>query len=390
MNLSKNIHLKINETIKNGSFYTPDNITKIAYDYISSFIEKDDNIIDFGCGYGAFISRFTKLKDINLIATDYDKTSYEFVSENFKNVKTIFENSLLNISRDKYNLSENDRLIVIGNPPYNDTTSFHKKGQKGYFDVDIDVKSRDLGMSFMKMYNKLKADYICILHPLAYLIKERNFLLLKDFFINYKPIDATIFSSSLFENIKKTNSKFPVVLITYKRSEMCRYTFDDISKFEFNILNSNNKFILNNYKTIDNWVTKYPTKNKDSKKIKFYTLRDINALSRNKTFIDKEISNSVDIELNDLYKYAWIDYFKNNFKPKNMYLYANLSPLIFDDINDDNIKKILISYVYNNNEILKNFIIKNNLDKDIKNIYNMESFNYNYDILKLKISSLYK
>lgn len=40
---------------------------------------------------------------------------------------------------------------------------------------DEDLFDRDLGVSFLKSYNKLKADVICILHLLSYLIKKTNF-----------------------------------------------------------------------------------------------------------------------------------------------------------------------------------------------------------------------
>src|SRR3989344_5858437 len=66
-------------------------------------------------------------------------------------------------------------IIAIGNPPYNDTTSIIRNSIKDTSiqdKIDADIKTRDLGMSFLLSYDKLKADYVCVLHPLSYLIKK--------------------------------------------------------------------------------------------------------------------------------------------------------------------------------------------------------------------------
>jgi len=81
-----------------------------------------------------------------------------------------------------FNISSNDELIIIWNPPYNDTTSIIRSNIKNNnLKMDIDIKTRDYGISFLLSYNKLNADIICVLHPLSYLIKKLNFNLLKDF-----------------------------------------------------------------------------------------------------------------------------------------------------------------------------------------------------------------
>lgn len=52
--------------------------------------------------------------------------------------------------------------------------------------IDNNVKTRDLGMSFLLSYNELKAKFVYVLHPLFYLIKQTNFKLLKGFSSNYQ------------------------------------------------------------------------------------------------------------------------------------------------------------------------------------------------------------
>ena len=170
LTLSKIEHLSKEDIIKNGSIFTPQHIVKIAEKWLSDKINDNDFIIDFGVGYGAFISEFLNYSN-NLIATDIDESSIKLVSSLFPKVKVILENSLINISRSKYGINESDTIIIIGNPPYNDLTSQYKKGQKGNLEIDDSIRARDLGISFLKMYALLQPEYICILHPLSYLIK---------------------------------------------------------------------------------------------------------------------------------------------------------------------------------------------------------------------------
>ncbi|CAJ0629637.1 359_t:CDS:2 [Entrophospora sp. SA101] len=89
----------------------------------------------------------------------------------------------------EYGIKDNQKLIIIGNPPYNDTTSLKaekiKENAQNILPIDPQIKSRDLGISFLRSYYQLKADYVCVLHPLSYLVKETNFNSLKEFKDNY-------------------------------------------------------------------------------------------------------------------------------------------------------------------------------------------------------------
>lgn len=388
MNLAKNIHSTKEEIITKGSIFTPQNIVEIAFSWLKDLISPNDTIVDFGVGYGAFISRFQTLTN-NLIGTDIDLESISFINKNFPNIKTFCENSLININREKYHLHSNDTIIIIGNPPYNDITSHYKKGEKGNPKIDDKVKARDLGISFMKMYSLLKPKYICILHPLSYLIKKTNFNSLKYFNKDYIITKGLIFSSSEFPSIKKGKTEFPVLLALYKREENINTNFSYIEDFTFNILNNKNSFKLNRFNFIDNWVRKYPNREKNNGDLLFYTLRDINALLRNKTFLDTFSNNGIKVTIENLYKYAWLDYFKNNFKPDELYLYGNLSPLYHKDLDNDILKKELISYIYNNNVIFNKYVNTNNLNNKVLSFYNMNNFNYNDNNIKTILESFY-
>ena len=244
--------------------------------------------------------------------------------------------------------------------------SLYKKGEKGSLICDENVSSRDFGVSFLKAYSKLEAKYICVLHPLAYLIKKNNFKSLGSFKENYRLIKSVIFSSRCFESIKKTNSEFPVIASLYERNSR-GMDIDFINNFEFKVYNSNKKIIFSKIITIDNKVDKYPKKGKHDG-LQFYTLRDINALMRNATFIEGNIPNGVEVKIENLYKYGWILFFKNNFRLlNNKYIYGNLSPLYPRKITKE-FKNASAYYAYNNNLLVRKYFFK----KDIENVYGYE------------------
>lgn len=369
--LSKNTHLTKEDIIKNGSIFTPKHIVDLVFKMTKKYINDETIIGDFCSGYGAFIDVFNKTKN-RCFGTEADSKSYEFLKDNFNN-EFFFENSLLNVTREKYNIKENDDLIIVGNPPYNDVTSQYKNGQKGSFLCDEGLKCRDMGVSFLRAYNRLCPSYICVLHPLSYLIKKQNFKMLGDFKENYRLIDATIFSSKEFESIKKSNAEFPVVAALYKREEN-GMDYEYINKFKFKILKCKKRFCLNEITTIDGKVQKYPTK-ENKTKLQFYTQRDMNSLLRNTAFIDGPRSNGVNIHIDNLYQYSWLYFLKQNFNPtNNKFLYGNLSPLYIKNIEENETKNSVVSYAYNNCDIVQKYYTKTEIEQEygiLKEDYSM-------------------
>jgi hypothetical protein len=64
--------------------------------------------------------------------------------------------------------------------------------------------------------------------------------------------------------------------------------YDYILNYNFKI-NNEKSFKLNEFDYIDNYISKYPNKfnNKiDENSLLFWTMRDINALKRNRTFVN--------------------------------------------------------------------------------------------------------
>ena len=71
-----------------------------------------------------------------------------------------------------------------------------------------------------------------------------------------------------------------------------------------------NKFSLSGFDYVTDEIAKYPAKRRYRPEILFYTLRDINALRRSRTFLTERIPNAVDIEPKKLAYYCYIDCFK--------------------------------------------------------------------------------
>lgn len=291
-----------------GQYYTPLKYINIVNEWLVNHgVTKDFTIADLSCGDGRFLQLPSYLSNPR-IGNDIDKQVIDGCIISDKTIAWFNKNVLLDVSRNQYGISEKSPLVIVGNPPYNDTTSHSKRSIKKSVEMDKDVKSRDIGMSSMLAYNKLKADYVAILHPLSYLVKEANLKVIKTFMDNYQIVEHMVFPSTEFDSVS-TISPFPVLCILYKRSEGCGITYKDIKQFKFKTIDDI-QFSLSDYDYITDYIQKYPHHKRYSTEILFYTLRDINALMRSKTFIEKRCGNAVDVDPDKLSYYCYIDCFK--------------------------------------------------------------------------------
>jgi hypothetical protein len=300
-------HLPKNERIQLGSYYTPEGLVHRVYDFIQPYVDNKKKkvvIFDSAGGCGAFLFG---IKQCDYRIADRDLNACRFLKQHFDQQNVFHTNTLIEVNRTKYVISPSAFLIMIGNPPYNDTTSEFKNGEKGQNICDEDLYDRDLGISFLKSYHKLNADVVCVLHPLSYLIKEANFRRLRDFKDNYKLIKAEIFSSALFHGTGTV--KFPILVALYEKT-LSGMTFDYIRKYQFDVLDSSRKFILSEYKTTDGYIDKYPPRKNDIKEspigLYYYTFRDFNSLKKNTSFMLKKHPNSIVVTLENFYKYAYL------------------------------------------------------------------------------------
>lgn len=307
-----------------GSFYTSNEYVRLVWDFIKPYISEDTVVFDPACGYGGFLKERTIAKKIG---NDIDKKAIEKAKIYTDDVTYFNYNALISFERKTYHIGENEKLIIIGNPPYNDITSQAKKSiKKLNFRVDERLKARDIGISFLRMFFYLRADYVCVLHPLSYLIKKANFRLLKCFKDNYRLIKGIIISSKVFCLTSKS-SEFPIIIALYERNSN-GMDYEYIENFKFQTIEGKS-FKLSDFDYIGNYIDKYPKKNSifSNENILFYTLRDINALKRNKTFIDKPTSNAVKVKIDQLDYYVYVDVFKDfiSFIP---YYLVNLDVII--------------------------------------------------------------
>lgn len=304
-------HLNRSQIINQGSFYTPKKFVELAGGWIKEFMHDPSYVfLDSSCGYGAFLQLHDLFIENRFIGNDIDEHAISTAATVYPDISFFCQNALTQVARDAFGISDDDPLIIIGNPPYNDITS--QSGQKikrgNDIKIDNDIKSRDLGISSLNSYDKLKADYACILHPLSYLIKKANFKSASKFFNNYKIEKNIVFPNSEFANTSKTVS-FPVVMALYRRHEGNGVTFDKVKNIVFNTADGSS-FSTNCWDYVGDYIRKYPGNIRYDQEILFYTLRDVNALKRSRTFITKRIANAIDVDPQMLAYYCYIDCFK--------------------------------------------------------------------------------
>ena len=109
----------------------------------------------------------------------------------------------------------------------------------------------------------------------------------KDFKDKYRLIDSVLVSSENFSNAK---TYFPIIIALYKRdSQGMEYEF--IKSYRFKTM-ENKSLRLKDFDFITHYINKYPNPHDKRKEVAyFHTLRDINALKRNKTFVENAETN---------------------------------------------------------------------------------------------------
>ena len=301
-------HLQFQEQVNLGSYYTPPEIINLAWQMIKPYLDSRTILIDTACGYGDFLKNYRQS-----IGYDIDGTAISIAQRNNDKTQFFQANTLHNVSRGKFGISPKSKLIAVGNPPYNDKTSLiRRKIKSESSDIDEDLASRDLGISFLRSYDKLQADSVCVLHPLSYLIKPTNFKSLKGFAANYRLVAGHLISSSTFKESAKL-TPFPIVVAFYQR-DWRGMAYDFIRAFRFDVYGGG-CFRLSDFDYITSYIRKYPSKRQQpipDESIFFWTMRDINALKRNRTFVKDYSNNTIVVDKRKLGYYAYVDVFKRN------------------------------------------------------------------------------
>ena len=326
-----------------GKYYTPEHLVATVTDMLSPTLEAMDDagyVADLAAGCGAFLAAF---EDFKLIGRDIDDQAVMVLTEmGFDNIAVA--NSLHCVNRAALGLNDSDTLIIVGNPPYNDTSSLNKrystdKKEAAAMQIDKDILSRDLGVSFLRAFAKLNAQAICVLHPLSYLTKETNFRSLKDFTEKYQLSDARVFSSSEFGAALSSKTPFPIVAALYLPGIM---TFNDIENFEFPLCEiddigvfglTGRKLCLAGIENIDGLIRKYPPTSAMLKisdlDIYQYNIRDANSLITSGALTTNTDANRIPVQFSNLADYAYLNVFKRYFGTS--YVFGNLSPICQKD-----------------------------------------------------------
>ncbi|MDD4308793.1 MAG: N-6 DNA methylase [Candidatus Cloacimonetes bacterium] len=339
-----------------GKYYTPPHLVDLIVELVSPYVKPDSVIMDLAAGCGAFLDSFL---DNEWIIRDIDAEAVAFLNS-IGYPQAVCDNSLMQITREKYGIAQDRQVVCLGNPPYNDISSRNKKAGKNQksepgFVLDAQVKSSDLGASFLRAFCLLKADVVCVLHPLAYLIKPSNFRLrLKNFTHEFHLQKGVIFSSNEFADTQKT--PFPIVAALYLKDSK-GMDYSDIWEFPFEIYKSTETFTLKQYETTDGYIRKYAPSRKEpvhsSIGLYMHNFRDLNSLKTVGNLSEKAIpSVTIPVEEGDLYKYAYLNclrrYFSKDFR------WGNLSPLVKSEQLDSDIylqDACLIDTVINNQRL---------------------------------------
>jgi hypothetical protein len=145
---------------------------------------------------------------------------------------------------------------------------------------------------------------------------------------NYKLHDALVFNSQLFSETSKSNG-FPIVIALYARDPRGT-TYPDIKCRRFQTFEGSS-FSLSDFDYVCRYITKYPSRFLSPpfpEAYRFYTMRDINALKRSRTFIREDTANTIYIDPKKLLYYCYVDVFKD-FADELPYYFGNLD-VIFD------------------------------------------------------------
>jgi hypothetical protein len=335
-------HLSYRQKTNLGSFYTPPHIVRLVYDTLARNAPADfaDALLEPACGYGAFFSENFPQSGVRRIGADLDPDALAVARREFPDIPFFHTNALAQITRTKYDIRENERLVVVGNPPYNDVTSHVKNRVKSTpCEIDPAVRTRDLGLSFLLAVAKLNPDYIAVLHPLSYLIKEANFRILRPLLRTHALRDAVVFSSQEFSETSK-GCGFPIVAAVYAK-DSSGTTYEQIRQRRFRTLEGDT-LSLADYDYVCRYITKYPARfpgtGAPAGRLRFFTMRDINALKRSRTFITEDTDNTIYIQPEKLSYYCYVDAFKDIADTLPYYLGNFDVPInhsAFDTLRDD-------------------------------------------------------
>jgi len=165
-NQKKNVkHLDEKMRVKFGVYYTPQHIVNVVIELIQPYIHENQSntiIVDFAVGTGSFLEPILQLNNVDYRVVDIDKIAIEYIKSHYPqlDVNKVFNvNSLKHTNRKDFNIDDDQFLIVVGNPPYNDVSSIYKRKLKvsgthherhEQYEIPREIFDKDVGISFLK------------------------------------------------------------------------------------------------------------------------------------------------------------------------------------------------------------------------------------------------
>ncbi|HPX90954.1 MAG TPA: hypothetical protein PKZ93_05520, partial [Spirochaetota bacterium] len=121
-------------------------------------------------------------------------------------------------------------------------------------------------------------------------------------------------------------------------------------------------FSLNDFDFISNYIDKYPIKNvkHNDTDILFWTMRDINALKRNRTFMGEFGCDTIIVDKNKLDYYIYVDVFKQ-FSYLIPYYFGNLEVFINNELFNKYKDYFIYECVMRNNFLEKHISFNKNI-----------------------------
>jgi hypothetical protein len=295
-----------------GKYYTPAKLTELVRKEAEPYLKTPNiEVADLAAGCGAFLKAFED-QFIRGFDVDHDAVAILRALE-FENITQ--KNSLEKKGRDWFGIPKNAPLIVVGNPPYNDPQSKNKRygtNRKIPISASIaeDLKTGDIGRSFLKQIFSLNPVRAIILHPFAYLCKSRNFKELCGYRFRLKV--AHVFPSSEFLDTSAT--VFPCACSVWEPTEEesdFESEWGRIQRMFFPLLDSERKFCLSLYRTFGNdELQKYAKKGVSDIGVYHYNFRDLNSLITSANFMTRKDENNFPVNWDKFPLYAFVNVVK--------------------------------------------------------------------------------
>ena len=356
-----------------GKYYSPTGAIRLVRALLKGILHPSDLVLDICVGCGAFAFEFAGNE---FYGFDIDPVAVQILKK--MGFKLMVEmDSLACVDRARFDIPEDKRVVIVGNPPYNDRTSKNRRKSKSQVHAPMDarVDNQDSGVAFMRAYFLLKPRAVAVLHPLTYLLKPTLYGRLANF--GYRLETCIIFSSRAFAT--HGSNAFPYAAALWLPRDLAAFedgreqpklTKEEITREFLQLQNQQfqvveviedqtnvfeGHFRAADYRTIDCpacRINKYASDKTSDIGLYQFNFRDLNSLLSNGNLTSK-MGDTAPVNLGttgeDLFKYCALNaikrYWKGGKKPFDFIL-GNLSPIYPKELIETPLKFACLIDVY--------------------------------------------